>query len=200
MRLAGRRSITPRYEAIGEASTAYLDLKRDEHGRCGIDPQLPSGTECGRDGKNLPLRPKAELESLPKKLGDGLQLDLVPHRPPPSVLTLLSKRPGDVAQLDPVPQRPAQSIQPSAPRGLGDVVKTTKEHYQSTATVQPSLLKKQEDTRKTNLELRPATTVVQPSLPKMQGDALKEDQEANIFNRTALRDWFWEHKGLSLDI
>jgi len=65
---------------------------------------------------------------------------------------------------------------------------------------QPFLRKRQKVTPKIDTQQRRTATVLQPPLSKVQGGALEEDQEASIFNRTALRDWFWEHKGLSLDI
>jgi len=225
MRLSGRKTAALGHKCIGEASTDYRSLNKDEHERCGIDPQLSSGTEYGRDGKTPRPRPKAEFPSLPERLGEGLQLDPGSHRPAPIVLPSLSEMPRDVPpldpvpfrpalivppsllqrpehamQLDPVPHRPTPSIQLPAPKWPAGTMQFDPMPHRPAPSLQPSIPKKQGETPKSIPGPRLSVPTVHPSLPKEQGEALGEDQKTNIVNRTALRDWFWKHKGLSLDI
>jgi len=225
MRLSEKNTTTLGHKCIAEASTGYRSLNKDEHERCGIDPQLPSGTGFERDNKNPRPHLKADFPSLPEKLGEGLHLDPVSHRPAPIVLPSLSEMPGDVTpsdpvpfwpalivppsllkrpehamQLDPVPHRPAPSIQLPAPRWPGETMQFDPMPHRPAPSLQPSIPKKQGETPKPIPEPRLSVPTVHPSLPKEQGEAFGEDQEANIVNRTALRDWLWKHKGLSLDI
>jgi len=200
MRLSGRKTAALGHKCIGQASTDYRSLNKDEHERCGIDPQLPSGTEYERDNKNPRPHLKADFPSLPEKLGEGLHLDPVSHRPAPIVLPSLSEMPGDVTPLDPVPFWPALIVPPSLLKRPEHAMQFDPMPHRPAPSLQPSIPKKQGETLKPIPEPRLSVPTVHPSLPKEQGEALGEDQEANIVNRTALRDWFWKHKGLSLDI
>ncbi len=200
MRLSGRKTAALGHKCIGEASTDYRSLNKDEHERCGIDPQLSSGTEYGRDGKTPRPRPKAEFPSLPEKVGEGLQLDPVSHRPAPIVLPSLTEMPGDVTPLDPVPFWPTLIVPPSLSKRPEHAMQLDPMPHRPAPSLQPSIPKKQGETPKPIPEPRLSVPTVHPSLPKEQGEALGENQEANIANRTALRDWFWKHKRLSLDI
>lgn len=177
MRLSENKTATLGLKCIGKASTSYPSLSRDEHERCGSDPQLPSGTECAKAGPDPRLFPAAQLPWLSKKPGDAIAVFTYPA-PTPLGLHMRPSPPamaGDAMELDPVTHRPASSVQPSLP-------------------------KKQEGIPKPNPKPRRTAKTVRLSPPTVQEDTSKEDQDANIFNRTALRDWFWEHKGLRLDI
>lgn len=198
MRLSANKTATLGLKCIGEASTSYPSLSKDEHERCGIDPQLPSGTEYAKAGKDPRLFPAAQLPLLSKKSGDAIGLYSYPAPTPlePHVRPSPAKMAGDARKLDLVTHQPTSSVQPS----LQNAMQPNRISHQPAPSVQPSISKKQEGISKPNPKPRRIAKTVRLSPPTVQEDTSEKDQDANIFDRTALRDWFWEHKGLSLDI
>lgn len=200
MRLSENRTATLGLKCIGEASTSYPSLNKDEHERCGIDPQLPSGTGYAKAGDDPRFFPVAQLPLLSIKPGDAMRLYSYPAPTPlePRLQPSPPKLAGDVIELDLVTHRPTSSVQQPS---LRNAMQLKPVSYQPTPSVQPSIPKKQEGTSKPSTKPRRAAKTVRLSPPTVQENISKEeDQDANIFNRTALRDWFWEHRGLSLDI